>query len=376
MAKRSAIVVGAGILGLATARGLAKKGFSVKVFEKTAKAIGASIRNFGMIWPIGQPSGKLYDRALRSKMIWKEVCAEGKIWHDPVGSLHLAYYPDEWTVLQELYDIFLKEGRPVRLLNPGEVKEQSTAVQQKNLLGGLFSADEMIVDPREAIAALPEYLTETLGIEFHWGKCVSYIADQTIYIGNEEEHQADLIFICSGADLETLYPEALAGFPFTKCKLQMMRIHAQPDGWRIGPSLCGGLSLIHYKSFTASSSLPALRNRYEQQMADYLKWGIHVMVSQNGKGELTIGDSHEYGPDHDPFDKDFINQMILEYLKQFATFKDWTLVESWNGIYPKLTNGETDLFHSPEPHVYIINGMGGAGMTLSFGLAEELVSAI
>jgi glycine/D-amino acid oxidase-like deaminating enzyme len=131
MAKRSAIVVGAGILGLATARGLAKKGFSVKVFEKTSKAIGASIRNFGMIWPIGQPAGKLYDRAVRSRMIWKEVCEEGKIWHDPIGSLHLAYYPDEWIVLQELHDIFLREGRPVSLLNAEEIGNRSGASNRK-----------------------------------------------------------------------------------------------------------------------------------------------------------------------------------------------------------------------------------------------------
>ena len=111
-------------------------------------------------------------------------------------------------------------------------------------------------------------------------------------------------------------------------------------------------------------------------MSEYLRWGIHVMVSQNGKGELTIGDSHDYGMVHDPFDKEFINTMILNYLNQFAQFKDWTVGESWNGVYPKLTNGDTDLFTSPEPYVYIVNGLGGAGMTLSFGFAEELVSGL
>jgi FAD dependent oxidoreductase TIGR03364 len=376
MVSRSAIVIGAGIVGLATARALALRGFTVKVFERTDKAVGASIRNFGMIWPIGQPAGKMYDRAVRSRDIWREIASRADFWHEPAGSLHLAYHPDEWLVLQELQAIFQQEGRPVRLLDAAAVSNISGAVITKGLLGGLLSDDEIIVDPREAIAALPGWLTEHLHVKFHWGKCVSYISDQIVYIGNEEEHEADLIFICNGADFETLYPEHFAQQPVTKCKLQMMRLASQPGDWRIGPALCGGLSLIHYNSFKAASSLPVLRQRYANEMADYLQWGIHVMVAQNGRGELTIGDSHEYGLTHDPFDKDFINRKILEYLRCFACFRDWSVTETWNGVYAKLTDGEADLFFSPEPYVYVINGVGGAGMTLSFGLAEELVAGL
>jgi len=375
MDKRSAIVIGAGILGLATARALAKKGFAVKIFERTEKAVGASIRNFGMIWPIGQPAGKEYNRAIRSREIWKEINDEAHIWYDPVGSLHVAYHADEWIVLQELYEIFKQQGRAVVLLNQQQM-DRYDAVVQKNLLGGLYSGDELIVDPREAIAAMPAYFAEKWNISFHWGKCVTYISDQTIYIGNHEEYEADLIFICSGADFETLYPHVFKENAITKCKLQMMRLAAQPGEWRIGPALCGGLSLIHYNSFKAAASLPKLKQRYQEEMNKFLEWGIHVMVSQNGRGELTVGDSHEYGSTHDPFDKKFINEMILDYLKQFARFKDWTPIETWNGIYPKLMDGGTELFYSPEPHVHIVNGVGGAGMTLSFGLAEELIATI
>src|ERR1700743_375347 len=117
MQSRSAIVIGAGSVGLATARALALRGFSVKVFERSDKAVGASVRNFGMIWPIGQPAGKMYDRAIRSRNIWKEIAPAVDFWHEPAGSLHLAYQPDEWQVLQELYEVFRQEGRPVKLLD-------------------------------------------------------------------------------------------------------------------------------------------------------------------------------------------------------------------------------------------------------------------
>ena len=97
------------------------------------------------------------------------------------------------------------------------------------------------------------------------------------------------------------------------------------------------------------------------------------MVSQNQAGELTVGDSHEYGLTPDPFDSHYINQLILDYLKKFARFNDETIIETWHGIYAKLTNGESYFVSEPEQHVHIINGLGGAGMTLSFGLCDQLV---
>jgi glycine/D-amino acid oxidase-like deaminating enzyme len=101
MPHKNAIVVGAGILGLAIARSLAVRGYKVTVFERNEKCVGASIRNFGMIWPVGQPDGLLYERALRSKSIWKDVCAGAGLWYDEVGSLHLAYNKLESEVINE-----------------------------------------------------------------------------------------------------------------------------------------------------------------------------------------------------------------------------------------------------------------------------------
>lgn len=374
MSKKTAIVVGAGIVGLATARALAIRGYSVKIYERTLKASGASIRNFGMIWPIGQPAGKQYERAIKSRDSWKEIGSSSGLWYDAVGSLHLAYHKDEWQVLQELFEVFTKEGRDVHLLYKDAIVNKSAIANEKNCFGGLYSNEEIIVDPRNAISILPVYLQEKFDIQCNWGKAVTEVANGQITIGSEII-QGDQIFICSGADFETLYPEDYAKFPLTKCKLQMMRL-LESDSRRIGPALCGGLSLIHYASFKSAPSLHKLRNRYESELSDYLDLGIHVMVSQNQSGQLTVGDSHEYGLAPDPFDRKLINDKILNYLQEFTSLNRPEVIETWNGVYGKLTNGETDLFYSPAPNVYIINAVGGAGMTLSFGLTEELISSL
>ena len=367
---KSAIVIGAGIVGLATARALATRGYKVTVIERSSKAVGASIRNFGMVWPIGQPEGALYERALHAKSIWKEVIAGAKCWSQEAGSLHMAYHQDELEVIQQFVEV--SSYRPVSFLNAEETLVKSPAVNPNGLLGSLYSADEMIVDPREAIAAIPGYLEAALGVTFIWNTAISKVEYPTVFSGSES-WSADEIFVCSGQDFETLYPEQFSAAPLTKCKLQMMRLEAQPDEWRIGPALCGGLSFIHYHGFKAAASLPGLKARYESEYAEYLKWGIHVMVSQNGLGEITVGDSHEYALTFDPFDREFINTMILDYLGTFAQFKSPKVFQSWHGIYPKMTNGATEIVIKPESGVTIINGLGGNGMTLSFGLCDEVV---
>ncbi len=374
MDSQKAVVIGAGIAGLAMARALSIRGFRVTVIERSEKATGASVRNFGMVWPIGQPSGELYEAALRSRSIWKEFGESSGIFIDEPGSLHLAYNNDEKKVLEELYEIYGRE-RKLSLLSPDKVAEKSDAVVQQGLMKGLYSPTELIVDPREAIRELPHYLSSIYGVEFRWEQMVLAIDSQTVYTAYEEI-EADMIIVCSGADIEVLFPDVFSDYPVTRCKLQMMRMGVQPGGWRIGPALCGGLSLIHYGSFKVSPSLVDLKKRYAEEMEDYLDLGIHVMVSQNGQGELTVGDSHEYGHSFDPFDKEKINRMILDYLSGFAKFRNEKLTETWHGIYAKITNGDGYLFANPQEGVYVFNGLGGAGMTLSFGLSEQLIQAI
>jgi glycine/D-amino acid oxidase-like deaminating enzyme len=74
-------IVDAGILGLAHAYMAAKAGKSVVVIEKSPRAAGASARNFGMIWPIGQPAGVMPSHSgssivVRSRLVccvpWRE----------------------------------------------------------------------------------------------------------------------------------------------------------------------------------------------------------------------------------------------------------------------------------------------------------------
>lgn len=364
-------VVGGGIVGIAHALQAARQGNSVVLIERHDRPIGASIRNFGMVWPIGQPVQTL-ERALRTRSYWKELAAEAGFWIESAGSLHLAYNEEEWAVLVEFADTANERGYQVELLTPMQVLQRSPAVQSSGLVGGLFSRTELNIDPRQAVAFLHRYLRERWGVQCHYRQTIREI--QHPYLCSATyKWAADRIILASGDELGLLYPNLLAEAPLTRCKLQMMRTVVQPNNWQFGPNLAAGLTLLHYQSFAHCQSVKILRERLELELPNHLKYGIHVLISKTALGELTIGDSHEYGYTHSPFGKEEINRLILTYLKQFAQLPYLKISEYWDGSYAKLTDGRSELVLQPEPGVQIVTGLGGAGMTLSFGLAEEVL---
>jgi FAD dependent oxidoreductase TIGR03364 len=365
-------VVGAGIIGLAHAYHLARRGRRVIVFERSPWAQGASVRNFGMLWPIGQPPGAPVRLALRSRAIWMDVLRAAGLWHDPVGSLHLAYHADEEAVLREFASAASGHGYELAFLSPADILRRSPAVRPTGLVAGLWSVTEICVDPRAVVAGLPRFLSEQYGVTFCFDCAVAAYDAPDVRAGGHPI-AADLLWVCSGADLQTLYPEALAAAGLISCKLQMMR--TPPADWRLGPMLAAGLTLLHYKAFADCPSLPALRERMARQYPDHARYGIHVMASQNGAGELVLGDSHEYGPAIGPFDNPAIDRLILSYLDTFLAVPDLTIAARWHGVYVKHPTDSVVVLN-PAPGVTATVGLGGAGMTLSFGVAERVVADV
>ena len=116
MPKRADIaVVGGGIIGLAHAYVLARKGKRVVLFERGHRATGASVRNFGLIWPIGQPAGEMLRMALRSREIGELTTKKIKRGaHTHTNVLNLEKDIREWVALWNENPRPLRVGRDRR----------------------------------------------------------------------------------------------------------------------------------------------------------------------------------------------------------------------------------------------------------------------
>lgn len=364
-------VVGSGIVGLALAHALARRGRRVTVFERDRRPQGASVRNFGTLWPIGQPAGPRRVLALRSVDIWREVLDAAYAWSAPCGSLHLAYHDDELCVLTEFAESASADGFPCELLDPEQTRLRCRQVQSRGLLGALWSPHELQVNPRQVLPLVSDWLGEQFGVQFERCTQVTSVHGPQVRAGERAWH-VDRVWIAAGDDLRTLYPEPFRGLRLRRCKLQMMRTTPMP--WTLGPILAGGLTLGHYESFANCPSLPALRSRLALEWPRQMAYGIHVLAAQHQEAELVLGDSHEYDEHIEPFDKAEIDTLVLDYLQTFLPLPATVLTERWHGIYVKHLREPYCVF-SPDAGVVAVTGLGGHGMTLSFGLAEEVVEA-
>ena len=367
------VIIGGGVIGLAhayaAARHLGPAG-KVAIIERNVYAQGASIRNFGMLWPVGQPIGYRRDIATQSRDIWHGLLKESGIWHQETGSLHVCYHDDEAEVVHEY--LAAVDDEIVKWVDGAECLKMSPCLVQTGLRGGLYSASELQVDPRVVIREIPGHLANAHGVTLMFGQTALGISDDgTITLASGETLKARHTFVCSGHDIRNLFPGALDAAGLVPCKLQMMRTEALP-GFDLGPMLAAGLTLTHYESFSTCPTLPALKARYAQEWPEQLANGIHVLLSQAKTTALTIGDSHEYGDQVMPFSETKVDDLILDYLATFFAVPTKVISERWTGVYLKNPRAPW-LVETPVSNVTVVNGFGGAGMTLSMGVGDENV---
>lgn len=359
-------IVGGGIAGLAHAWSAARRKLRTLVLERSSAACGATIRNFGMLWPVGQPAGEPFDAALRSRELWLELHAAGAVDVETCGSIHLARHADELRLQEEFCAL---RDRPVSMLTAAETTRRAPLANPDRLLAGMWSSTELRVDPRSAARRIARWLNETQGVAFEFSTPIVGVDGSRLVASDGRIFRAERIVICSGSDLQTLFPGLLASDRMTLCKLQMLKLAGSPPREPM-PHLASGLTMNHYASFRACPSYAPFAARLRRDVPRLLDFGIHLMASQSPGGEVIFGDSHEYDDAIEPFDKAEIDRLMLEAGEREFLIRGASVLERWHGIYAKCKDSAC-FTADPAEGVHVFTGLGGAGMTMSFGLAER-----
>lgn len=364
------VVIGCGIAGLASAWSAVRRGHKVTMIERSSRAGGASVRNFGMVWPIGQPAGSRRALALEGRALWSKLAVEAGCWLNPCGAIFTAHAEDEHAVLRELSEQAAVLGVESSLLSAAQVMARAPAVNPDSLLGGLFTPHEAGINPPEAVAQIAAWLEARYDVEFRWRTVCVRATTGSVVLADGSSLACDRVIVCGGSDLSTLFPHELGAMGLRLCRLHMLSTGPQPGGFRIGPHLASGLSLRHYPLFEVCPTLPVLRARVASTSPELDRYGIHAMASQTQHGEVILGDSHEYDEDIGLFETVEIDRLLDRELRRVFRLPDWQPSHRWTGCYAKHPSLPYTVA-SPLEHVHLFTGFGGGGMTLALAAAER-----
>jgi D-hydroxyproline dehydrogenase subunit beta len=363
-------VVGAGIVGLAHALEARARGLSVTVLDRSQRAVGASVRNFGHVIVSAMSDGAVLETALTASERWLTLGPRAGLEVHQTGTVIVARAPDELAVMAQ---IAADERRGARLISAEEIG-RLVPIPTGGLIGGLHARLDLRVDPRRAVAALARLLDSDDAARLLWNAPVQVVKSGTVHsaIG---EVRAPLVIVCPGPDHDWLGPDVAprrAGL--TRCKLQMVRV-AAPEGRYYGPALLTALSLARYPGFSDRAASPALSIRLTAERPELAQAGIHLIVTQLPDGDLLLGDTHAYGDTVSPFGDERLDELVLAEARQLLGADTLQVRQRWHGVYPSAP-GDPFLTEWPLPGVAVVEVVSGVGMTTALGLASRTFDAL
>jgi D-hydroxyproline dehydrogenase subunit beta len=363
-------VVGAGIVGLSCALAAARRGLKVIVIERSERARGASVRNFGLITVTGQDPDGVWPRARRSREVWLEVAAQAGIAIVNRGLWVAARRAESAALLEAFLRSDMAEG--CRLLTASEARQQCPHLGASGLQAVLVSPHELRLESRTAIPALAEWLARTQGVTFRWETAVHAI-DLPRLDTSRGPVSAAAVAVCPGDDLVTLFPERLAAAGIGRCTLQMLRLES--PGFALPGTVMSDLSLLRYGGFAGLPEATALRQCLEAEQPDHIRHGIHLIIAQGSDGSLIVGDSHHDDTVAGPFANEEVYKLILDEYHSVIGRPAPPVRERWTGTYA-VAKGRAVLIDAPSPKVRLAMMTSGIGASTGFAIGEEVIDEL
>ncbi|GIZ98861.1 oxidoreductase [Tsukamurella sp. TY48] len=356
------VIVGAGVVGLAHAAEALARGLRVTVLERDARAVGASVRNFGHACVTGQ-SGDLAELAHLARERWLDLDDRARLGVRATGGLAVARHATELAVLEELAaarpgDVELRTAASTRFELPGGADD---------IVGGAALLADLRVDPRTTVGRLAAWID---------AQDRAAVLFRTAYLGFDGTHavtsrgriSTDRVIVCVGHDLDHLYPETAEEHRIDRCALQMAR--AADPGAPITPAVLTATSLLRYPAFAGTAAAGALRDRMRAERPDLLDIDANVMFTQRPDGTLLIGDSHHTEATVAPFLDETIADTLRTEVARVLGIADLRIVERWQGVYAS-SPLRPYVVAEPQPGLHVRVVTSGVGMTIAHGLARR-----
>ena len=364
-----AIVIGAGVVGLAVARTIALQGREVMVLE-AAKAIGTGIsaRNSEVIHSgIYYPTGSLKARlCIEGRAQLLAYCQERGIAHRLCGKLIVATQTDQIPKLQAIFDQALANGvTDMGWLNAQEAMAMEGALQCE---AALFSPGTGIVDSHGLMLSLQGDL-ENAG-----GMVVLNAAVESVALDPNATHSPQhRVHMADGSVLSTRTVINAAGLNAPALAQQFYGLAHQhiPKAY-----------FAKGNYFTLSSAAPFRHLIYPVPEAAGL--GVHLTLDLGGQAKFGPDVQWVDSPNDFQVDASRADAFYAAIRTYWPALPDGVLHSGYAGIRPKISGPNAPaadfLIQGPATHgvAGLVNlfGMESPGLTSAMAIAERVTTLL
>ncbi|MGF7162100.1 L-2-hydroxyglutarate oxidase LhgO [Rhodoligotrophos appendicifer] len=358
-----ACVIGAGVVGLAVARHLARAGREVIILEREA-AIGGGVssRNSevihaGIYYPPGSVKAAL---CVRGRDLLYDYCRSHGVPFRPTGKLIVATSDTQLSMLGAIASTAAQNGvRNLQPLDAGQVNKLEPALRS---CGALLSPSTGIVDSHALMLSL-QGDAEDAGAVTVFASPVSAAhvgsGGITVEVGGRDPMRLSCRILVNAASLDA---------PALARRIEGLAAAAVPKAY-----LCKG------SYFSLSGRAPFSRLIYPVVPAGHAGLGVHLTLDLAGRArfgpDVEWVDREDY--DVDPARSASFYEAIRTY---WPGLRDGALVPAYAGLRPKISApgavAADFMISGPEHHgvAGLVNlfGIESPGLTASLAIAEDV----
>jgi len=359
-----AVVVGAGVVGLAVARALALQGREVLVLEQ-AGAIGTGIssRNSEVIHAgIYYPQGSLKARlCVQGKSLLYAYCAQRGVGHRRCGKLIVATHVDQMAQLEKIRAMAIGNG-------VGDLQWMSAAQAQAlepalACVGALWSPSTGIIDSHGLMLALQGDMENAGGV-------------LAVHCGLAGAH-------CTGAGIELLANDG------TRLRTQALVNAAGLEAPALARRMQGLAKQLVPTPYYAKGNYFTLAGRAAFDRLIYpvpegAGLGVHLTIDMGGQARFGPDVQWVDSPDDLVVDPARGDAFYAEVRKYWPALPDGALLPGYAGIRPKLqpaSSGPADfVIQGPRQHgiTGLVNlfGIESPGLTSCLAIARQVTELL
>lgn len=343
-------VVGAGLVGVTTALGLAEAGLSVALYDTEFPGSGSSGAAMGHLVTMDDSPAQLALTA-HSCIRWRALASmlpdDCEI--DYCGTLWLATDPGELLGVRERIAAYSTHGVRAEVMEERGVREQEPNLC-RGLAGAFYVPDDGVCYPPAVARALADRAAKK-GAILHFGEQVTAIGEHEVRLSNGSRRPTGAIVVAAGVHS----PELVPGLPVVPRKGHLVITDRQPGLVR--------------------SQLIELG--YLQSAHTFGKASVAFNIQPRRTGQLLIGSSRELVGFDGSINRDLVGAMLERVARFVPAVSSARVLRTWTGFRPATPDKLPLIGRWPSlPDLWIATGHEGLGITMAPGTADIIVAGM